>query len=140
MNIQVQPTEFLIFLAAGCACAAVYAVFRLLGRFFKPNGLFEILSDLTSVILSGAVFLFCLAELTDGTLKYYFFLAYALSFTGLLFLSRKFNDILSRALGRFYSALKHSAPRVHISKRIKANIERAESKKKARAATHKESA
>ncbi|MDR1939259.1 MAG: hypothetical protein LBQ40_00485 [Clostridiales bacterium] len=114
-----QPYEFLIFAVCGALCAVFYAVFWLIRHFVGQDGFFEILSDFTFVILSGAAFLFCLLTATDGTLKFFYFLAYLSSFFLVLFILNTFKSGIIALLKKLYLKLKSNRLFVLISKKSK---------------------
>ncbi|MDR3262868.1 MAG: hypothetical protein LBT30_00990 [Clostridiales bacterium] len=117
---SLQPAEFLIFAAAGFVCALIYAVFWLCRHFVKKDGFWEMLSDFTFVIVSGAIFLFCLTQKSDGTLKFFYFFAFLLTLSTILLTLSIFKEILIAFFKGLYSRLKKSAPIVFVSDKIKA--------------------
>ncbi|MDR2091099.1 MAG: hypothetical protein LBP62_05545 [Clostridiales bacterium] len=103
-GVFIQPSEFLTFAAAGACCAALYAVFWLSRHFFKPGGFFETLADLTFALSAAAVFLLCLTETTDGTLRLFYFIAYFAAFFAPLLTLNLFKDTL---IALYKRAAKH---------------------------------
>jgi hypothetical protein len=118
-GVFIQPSEFFIFAAAGAVSAVLYAVFWLLRHFFRSGGFFEILSDFTFAALSTAVFLFCLTEMTDGSLRFFYFIAYLLTFSALLFLLNTFKTAIIAFFKATAARVKKSALFVNISIFIK---------------------
>jgi flagellar biosynthesis GTPase FlhF len=118
-GVFIQPSEFLIFAAAGAVSAALYALFWLLRHLFKSGGLFETLADFTFAALSTAAFLFCLTELTDGSLRFFYFIAYLLTFSALLFLLNTFKTAIIAFFKSAAARFKKSALFVNISAFIK---------------------
>jgi hypothetical protein len=118
-GVFIQPSEFLIFAFAGAAAASVYALFWTLRHFFKSGGLFETLADLVFTLFSTAFFLFCLTEMTDGGLRFFYFIAYFLTFSLLLLFLNTFKAALIAFFKSAAARIKKSSLFIKLSASLK---------------------